>query len=239
VRVECVLLRPRIRVAVLLGQPDLSQVLLLALAAATRPAQGVLQLLDRIGDLLGLALVRCIGVGIVVRRLSGRARIALARLLAGDRRRSIRVQGVLLRPRIGVGVLLGQRELEHVLLLPVATTAGPAAGAPTNLRGSRVLLGLAVVARIRNGVVVCRLRRRARAADHATPGDADRDVGVQGVLLGDRIRIRVLLRQRKLGHVLLLAVTATAGPAAGLAELLGGVGGLVGLADVGCVGVCV
>src|SRR5256885_8233918 len=58
VRAECVLLRPRIRVAVLLGQPDLSQTLLLALAAAPRPADGVVQLLDRIGGLLGLALVR-------------------------------------------------------------------------------------------------------------------------------------------------------------------------------------
>ena len=100
------LLRPRIRVAVLLGQPDLSQTLLLALAAAPRPADGVVQLLDRIGGLLGLALVRRIGHGVVVRRLDGRAGTA-NHVASGNADGNVGVDRVLLGLGIRVGVLLG------------------------------------------------------------------------------------------------------------------------------------
>src|SRR5205823_1165138 len=119
-----------------------------------------------------------------------------------------------------------------VLFLSVATTTRPAFGAAACLRGLGVLIGLAVVVGIGIGVVPCRLRCRARTANHVMSGDADGNVGVDCVLLGQCVGVGVLLRLGLLRHVLLLAAATAAGLAAGAAARLRGICRLIGLALV-------
>src|SRR5205085_11745403 len=172
------------------------------------------------------------GVPVFLRRLRRRARAAVD-VLPRDRNRGVCVHGVLLRERARVGVLLGQADLEHVLLLAVAAAAGEAAGAAAVLARVRGLVGRARVRRIGCRTVVSGLRRGAGAANDVVSGNPDGDVGVDRVLLGRRIRVSVLLRLRRLDHVLLLAVAAAAGDAAGAAAGLRWIRGLVRAARVG------
>src|SRR5205807_2638967 len=72
---------------------------------------------------------------------------------------------------------------------------------------------------------------------HVASGDADGNVCVHCVLLGRGIRVRGLLRLRVLDHVLLLAVAAAAGRAAGAAARLLGSCVLIGAALVGRISV--
>ena len=181
--------------------------------------------------MIGLALVRRIRDGVVLRRLGGRAGTA-NHVASGNADGNVGVDRVLLGLGSRVGVLLGVRRLDHVLLLAVATAAGRAAGAAAGLRGVRGLIGLAVVRCIGIGTVVRRLGGRARTANHVISGDADGNVGVDCVLLGLSVGAGVLLRLGILRHVLLLAVAAAAGLAAGAAARLRGICRLIRLAVV-------
>src|SRR5204862_424683 len=79
----------RVRIGVLLRLADLEHVLLLAIAAAAGEARAVATLLRRGCVLIGRALVRRIGIGLVVGRLVRRARSRDAQLVAQDRRRRL------------------------------------------------------------------------------------------------------------------------------------------------------
>src|SRR5204862_7886725 len=122
--------------------------------------------------------------------------------------------------RIRVGVLLRLADLDDVLLLAVAAAASEARGVAGGLGRGRVLIGRALVRRIRVGLVAGVLRRRARAGARVAAGRQNRRVRVDGVLLGLRVRIGVLLRLADLDHVLLLAIAAAAGEARAVATLL-------------------
>src|SRR5262245_4280063 len=164
-------------------------------------------------------------------------------LAGGERQlqRHVRVDELLLRLRIRVAALLRLRVLVDVLLLTVAATASvPALRVAGSLVDSCVLVGLALVACISVGLVDrLLLGRRARArvlllgvpagvlaqqiVDRVIPvrvvtlavvgADPDRNVGVHGVLLGLRVRVRLLLRPGVLRDVLLLPVPAATRPA--------------------------
>src|SRR5262249_61903159 len=102
------------------------------------------------------------------------------------RLRGVCVDGVLLRRRVRVGVLLRLADLDHVLLLTIAAAAREALAAAALLRRGCVLIGLAVVRRISVGLVVGVLVRRARAgALLAFAKDRGRVGGVDGGLLGN------------------------------------------------------
>src|SRR5204862_4705849 len=135
--------------------------------------------------------------------------------------RGVRVQRLLLRSRVRVGILLRLADLDHVLLLAVAAAAGEAAGAATGLRRRRVLIGRALVRRISIGLVTGRLIRRARArAAQLVTQDRHRRVCVLRTLLRGRIRIGILLRLADLDDVLLLTVAAAAREAVARAGVL-------------------
>src|SRR5262249_37172882 len=236
VGVDGVLLGLRVGVRVLLRERRLRDVLLLAFAAATREAARATARLRRGCVLIGLAVVRGIGVGVVARRLIRRARTT-AHAVSSDADGNVRVDRVLLCLRIRVGVLLGLRRLIDVLLLTIAAAARVTAARAARLGGRCILVGLAAVRRVSVCLVAHILCRRARAAQHAVSGDVHRDVRIDRVLLGLRVGVRVLLRERGLRDVLLLAVAAAARGALGGAARLRCGCGLIGVALVRGIGV--
>ena len=96
VHVDQVLLGLRVPTSVLLRLRRLHQVLLLALTAAAATTAGVGQLLVQGRVLIGVALVRCIGIGVVSCLLMGRARARTAQVITDDRRRCVCIDRVLL-----------------------------------------------------------------------------------------------------------------------------------------------
>src|SRR5204863_823 len=121
--------------------------------------------------------------GLVAGVLGGRARTD-ARVTADDQRRGVRIQRLLLRSRVRVGVLLRLADLDHVLLLAVAAAARVARAGAALLRRGRVLVRRALVRCIGVGLVAGRLIRRARARTaQLVTQDRHRHVGVHGVLL--------------------------------------------------------
>src|SRR5436190_3254433 len=90
--------------------------------------------------LIGLALVRCIGVGLVAGRLVRGARPA-ARGLARDQPGRVRVERLLGRLRVRVGTLLRLADLDDVLLLTVAAATREAVAPATLLRDRRITRG--------------------------------------------------------------------------------------------------
>src|SRR5512133_3161257 len=120
--------------------------------------------------LLCLAVVRSVGIGLVANRLVRGARTA-PRRLTENRLGRIGVEGLLLRERVRVGVLPRLADLDDVLLLAVATTAGPAPDVAAALRGLRVLVGLAAVRRISVRLVARVLLRRACACARVAADD--------------------------------------------------------------------
>src|SRR5947207_1658103 len=95
------------------------------------------------------------------------AATAPALRLAG-RLRGVRVDGLLGRPRVRVGILLRLTDLLDVLLLTVAAAAREAVAVAGGLGRLRVLIGLAVVRRIRVGLVAGVLGGRARTDARVT-----------------------------------------------------------------------
>ena len=231
VRVDRILLGLRVRIGVLLRLADLDDVLLLAVAATTRPARAVAGDLRRRSALIGVALVGRVGICLIAGVLLRRARTT-ARISTDYEQRSVRVQRVLLGACVRVGVLLCLADLDDVLLLAVAATTRPALALAGRLGRVGTLIGRAPVRSISVGAVVRLLIGRARTAVHVASGKADGNVGVDGVLLSQGIRVRGLLRLRVLDHVLLLAVATTAGRAPAGAAGLSRVRRLVGVALV-------
>src|SRR6266576_1278148 len=217
--------------ATLVGLRLLEHVLLLAATAAARPAAGAAGRLGRLCVLIGLALVRCVGIGLVAGRLVGGAGAA-ARRLARDLLGHVGVERLLRCLGVPVGVLLRLADLDDVLLLTIPAATRPALAVATALRGVRVLIGLAAVRRIRVRLVADVLRRRARTNARISADDEQRYVRVHDVLLRSRVRVGVLLRLADLDHVLLLAVPATAGEARAVATRLRCGRVLIGLAVV-------
>src|SRR5436190_18133158 len=134
------------------------------MTAAATAADRLARCLRRMRVLIGLALVRCIGIGLVAGRLIRGARPA-ARGLARDQPGRVRVERLLGRLRVRVGTLLRLADLDDVLLLTVAAATREAVAPATLLRCGRILIGRAAVRRICVGLVAGVLRRRARAGD--------------------------------------------------------------------------
>src|SRR5436190_1937738 len=237
VRVERLLGRLRVRVGTLLRLADLDDVLLLTVAAAAREAVAAAAGLRGSRDVLGGGVVRRIGIGLVAGRLIRRARARAAQLVTQDRHRRVRVDGLLGRLRVRIGILLRLADLDDVLLLTVAAAARDAVAGAGGLGRGRVLIGRALVRRIRVGLVAGVLQLRARAGARVAADRQNRRVRVHGVLLGLRVRIGVLLRLADLDHVLLLAIAATARRAGAAATGLRRFRVLVGRALVRRIGI--
>src|SRR5262249_57716297 len=151
-------------------------------ASGARETPAVTGGLGRRRVLTGLARVRRIGVRRVAGVLGGRAGSA-ARIPTDHQHRRVAVHGVLLGFGVRVSVLLRLADLEHVLLLAVATAPEPAGTVAGRLRRGRALTGLALLLRIGVGLVTRRLIRRARArAVQPLAQDRRRRVGVLSVL---------------------------------------------------------
>ena len=181
-------------------------------------------LLRRVGVVGGLRLG--LGVGGLIRRARARGDVATS-----DVDGHVRVHGVLVTHRERSGLLIGLRLLDSDLGRSGPATPDLAGRAAPDILGLVLLLGrVGVVGGLRLSFGVRRLVCRARPGGHAPAGDVDRHVRVDGVLLADRRRFRVLLGVGRLDADLRCTGAATADMAGaavdvlGLCLLLGGVG---------------
>ncbi len=166
-----------------------------------------------------------LGVGGLIRRARARGDVATS-----DVDGHVRVHGVLVTHRERSGLLIGLRLLDSDLGRSGPATTEVAGGAAHVLRLVLLLRRVGVVGGLRLSFRVRRLVCRARPGGHAPAGDVDRHVRVDGVLLADRRRLRVLLGVGRLDADLRCTGAATADMAGaavdvlGLRLLLGGIG---------------
>ena len=193
VGVDSVLVADRLRARPLLRVRQLAP-------AWKPPAPPQPSLQDRAADVLGLVL-RLVGIGVVLRlRLGTRVRFLRWPSSGPDLTSPPAIETGTFAltafccsvpsSRLPAPCWRAERRPE-LHRTAAASCAGQTATDGLVLR--LVLRGVSVVLRLRIGLRVGGLIRRARARGNVSTCDRDRDVGVHGVLVADRLRLRSLL----------------------------------------------